>query len=222
MGKKWDEIKENFGLSFSGLKDKITEKLDKFIDSIKEKFTEMIDGIKEKLESIKKSLSDTFSNIKTDLTSVFDGIKTKIGDSMDSMVEKMKSIQTSIEEAMKPWSSTFKEKLDELGQMLKDFSFTDWLKDKLTPKQLVIGKGQSGLYTTKEGLYHLHSGERVISAGRVAQGFSNNESGQIIVNNTYHIQGSIRSDDDIRKLASQLAEYQRNDLRRLSSGVGTF
>ena len=30
------------------------------------------------------------------------------------------------------------------------------------------------------------------------------------------------AEEEIRKLASKLAEYQRNDLRRLSSGVGTF
>ena len=63
------------------------------------------------------------------------------------------------------------------------------------------------------GLYRLHAGERVITAGDVARGNNSNKSVNIV--NHIHINANLSNDLDVKSLAKKLAEYNENELRRM-------
>lgn len=75
--------------------------------------------------------------------------------------------------------------------------------------------GAAGGYVEKTGLYKLHAGENVVTAGKsnLAQGVSTK------ITNYYNIVANIANDMDIRTLAKKLAELQEVELRRRVSYI---
>ena len=70
------------------------------------------------------------------------------------------------------------------------------------------------------GLYKLHAGERVITAGDTARTTSGVNAGTTIsMSNNFNINANINSDIDIQNLADRLADLQETELRRRVSYI---
>lgn len=86
----------------------------------------------------------------------------------------------------------------------------DWIKSlNWFGKNDDEGNAAGGL-VPKSGMYKLHAGERIMTAGQEAQ--SSNKSINIV--NNFNIPSTINSNLDIRELAMKLADYSERELRR--------
>jgi len=66
------------------------------------------------------------------------------------------------------------------------------------------------------GIYKLHAGERVLTAGDTARSSSEQST---VINNVFNLAATINNDLDIRELADKLADLQEVELRRRVSYV---
>lgn len=115
---------------------------------------------------------------------------------------------TTLEKAIAGVSVFFSDLIESIKNIAK--KAISWVKS-LNPfgKKDREEKAVGGAIDTT-GLYKLHAGERVVTAG------DNNRSSNsgVSINNSINIQATINSDMDIKQLAERLASYNEVQLRR--------
>jgi len=122
----------------------------------------------------------------------------------DSLTSSIKDLTTAFQSI---W-----EKLKGFWSWITSIKLPSWWGKKEAKSSAVGG------LVEQSGLYNLHAGERVLTAGQVAQG--NVSGGKTInINNTFNIPSTISSEFDIRELAAKLADYNERELRRRVSYI---
>jgi len=118
-----------------------------------------------------------------------------IPDAWQSMVDKIKEIINKV----KTWFSNLS---------IKSF-LPKWGKDKKEEKAV-------GGFISETGMYKLHAGERVMTAGDTSR---SSRQGSVNVSNNIQISATINNDMDIRSIAEKIASYTETQLRRRSSYI---
>jgi len=213
---KWGAFKTWISENIGPIWDSVTEKWGAFKTWISEKLEPIWDSVIENWATFKTWIDDTFSTGWTDLKSTLSDFGTWIKDTFSKGWTDFKSSLSDFNTWIK---DTFSNIWDTLLQKMKSmWSGVKKLIDKIQfwkrkdDEDDEISNSAVGGAIRETGLYNLHAGERVMTAGDVSR--TDNSSSNTSFNTTINIQASVNNDFDIQDLAAKLAELQEVQLRR--------
>jgi hypothetical protein len=174
-------------------------------DSIVKFFTETLPKVAQDVwDSIVKFFTET---LPTTLQAGWDAVKRFFTETIpgwfNTMIQKFKDIWNDIKGI---W-----DKVKNIGGKIVDNVVAGFKgEEKITgppPKKAVGGP------VRETGLYNLHAGERIMTAGETARAKGKGAGSQSF-NNYINITANLSNDMDVKSLARKLAEYQETELRR--------
>lgn len=166
---------------------------------------------------LKTKISDIWESIKTYLKEVWDKIWTGASTVWESIKE-------SIVNAIRGAWNIVSEIIDKIKNAITSIpgvsTAISMAKNAWSGVTSYLGYAQGTEYVPATGLYKLHAGEAVIPASQNrGSGTSEGNNQSVVFNNSFNISASIKSDTDVRQLASQLSSYFRDDMIRYVRGT---
>lgn len=169
--------------------------LGKLNEWVGEKLVQAFTWLVDKLSDVWSWLKDTFiagwDTLKTTMSNLWDWVK-------NTFIGVWDDLKTAIENM---WDKV-KKVIDKINIFKK--SKEDGTDDGSS------GNAKGG-YVDRTGMYKLHAGEQVLTAGETSR---NSETKSNVFNTTVNINATINNDMDIKTLAKKLADLNETELRR--------
>lgn len=169
---------------WSWIKKLITESFEKFIENIKLAW-DVMKGIG---AFVKDIFVVSWNLLKESVSAVYDWVKNTFISIWDNLLTAMKNM----------W--------DGVKKIIDKIKFWKKNDEESTDSKAVGG------FIPETGIYKLHAGERVMTAGETSR--TSNNSNSMNVTNVFQISATLNNDIDIETLADKLSQYQETELRR--------
>ena len=158
-------------------------------EKIVQAFKWVIDKAKEVWSFLKDSFITSWQTLKDTLSNLWTWVKDTFIGVWDSVHTAMKNMWTKVKD------------------IIDKIQF--WKKPDSDTEEKAVG----GFIPTT-GIYKLHAGERVLTAGDTARSIQNSNSNSVSFNNIFNISATLNSEMDIEDLAKKLADLNETELRR--------